>query len=175
MMYGGEFPDIKDDERLARAEALDIRNVRLSVADAWRKLGAQGTPDEAVLAMQDSRPVYRFHSGRRQWTIYADAGDGGGLNPESFARTASSWSGLKAGEATAEVLTEPDQWTVQSLYSGLRPMTKFTWPDGEEVYVSHVTGEVVQATTRRSRLLAYCGAVMHWLYFLPMTKNGQPR
>ena len=170
MMYGGGFPEIKQDERLAHAALLESSKVRLTVADGWARLGQQGRPEEARLAMQDGRPVYRFRSARKLQMVYAD--DGSKLNPASFAREAAAWIGLQAGAATTEVLTEPDQWTVQSPYRALRPLTKFSWPAGEEVYVSHVTGEVVQATTSKKRLAAYCGAVIHWLYFLPLRRNG---
>ena len=40
------------------------------------------------------------------------------------------------------------------------------------MYVSEVTGEVVQYTTRDSRIGAYFGAIPHWLYFTPLRENG---
>ena len=166
MMYGGEFPEIREEERLERAAVLDVSKVRVGVAEAW---GRDSAPDEARLGMQDGRPVYRFRSGHKRNAVYAD--DGSVLQPESFARVAAAWSGLDSGAAKAEALTEPDQWTVQSPYRALRPLTRFTWPNGDVVYVSHQTGEVVQATTSQRRLMAYCGAVMHWLYFLPLRRN----
>jgi len=43
-------------------------------------------------------------------------------------------------------------------------MFLFSWPDGEQVYVSARNGEVVQHTTRETRLAAYIGAIPHWLY-----------
>ena len=45
--------------------------------------------------------------------------------------------------------------------------------DGEQVYVSQVSGEVVQYTTTASRLGAYLGAIPHWLYFTPLRKHGR--
>jgi len=52
------------------------------------------------------------------------------------------------------------------------PLWKFSWPDGEQVYVTQTTGDVVQHTTTGSRLGAYAGAIPHWLYFTPLRRNG---
>ena len=54
----------------------------------------------------------------------------------------------------------------------LRPLWKYSWPNGEQVYVSETSGEVVQYTTTGSRLGAYVGAIPHWLYFTPLRKHG---
>ena len=40
------------------------------------------------------------------------------------------------------------------------------------MYVSQASGEVVQYTTRASRLGAYVGAIPHWLYVTPLRKHG---
>jgi len=74
--------------------------------------------------------------------------------------------------AKAETIREADQWTVSGQFGELRPLLKYTWPDGEQVYVSTVTGEVVQYTTRASRIAAYLGAIPHWLYFTPLRKHA---
>jgi hypothetical protein len=52
-------------------------------------------------------------------------------------------------------------------------MFLFSWPDGEQVYVSARNGDVVQHTTRETRLAAYFGAIPHWLYWTPLRKNGR--
>ena len=54
----------------------------------------------------------------------------------------------------------------------VRPLWKYSWPNGDQVYISEATGEVVQYTTTASRLGAYVGAIPHWLYFTPLRKNG---
>jgi hypothetical protein len=68
---------------------------------------------------------------------------------------------------------EADQWTLAGDFGALRPIRKYSWPDGQQVYVSTVTGDVVQYTTRSSRIAAYFGAIPHWLYFTPLRKHGQ--
>jgi hypothetical protein len=61
-----------------------------------------------------------------------------------------------------------DQWTLE-LRSEL-PLQKYRSDDGQgsEVYVSPSRGRVVLYTTSRDRLLAWLGAIPHWLYFLPL-------
>jgi hypothetical protein len=70
-------------------------------------------------------------------------------------------------------MTAEDQWTVGGLYYNYEPLTKYSWPNGEQVYIPRATGEVVQYTTRGSRLLSYLGPIPHWLYFTPLRKNPQ--
>ena len=51
-------------------------------------------------------------------------------------------------------------------------MWRYSWPDGEQVYVSQSSGEVAQYTTRASRMGAYVGAIPHWLYVTPLRRHG---
>ncbi|HEY6614461.1 MAG TPA: hypothetical protein VIZ32_08080, partial [Vicinamibacterales bacterium] len=65
-----------------------------------------------------------------------------------------------------------DQWTLQTRLADLSPIFKYSWPNGEQVYVSQSSGEVVQYTTTASRIGAYLGPIPHWFYFTPLRKNG---
>ena len=58
-----------------------------------------------------------------------------------------------------------DQWTVVVLKRN-SPFWRVRLADqaATDIYVSQVTGEVVQRTTRASRVLNWVGAVPHWLY-----------
>jgi hypothetical protein len=67
---------------------------------------------------------------------------------------------------------EIDQWTIQAGVRNVKPLWKYSWPNGEQVYVSQASGEVVQYTTTASRRGAYVGAIPHWLYFTFLRKNG---
>ncbi len=60
---------------------------------------------------------------------------------------------------------------MQGSYRALAPLWKYSWPDGQQVYMSLVTGDVVQYTTTASRLGAYLGPIPHWLYFTPLRRN----
>ena len=92
--------------------------------------------------------------------------------PELMLRVAAAWTGQPANAATDRVgrgSRSVDGWR---RLSRARPLWKYSWPNGEQVYVSENTGEVVQYTTTGSRLGAYVGAIPHWLYFTPLRKHG---
>ena len=127
----------------------------------------------------DGRPAYRFSGGAGRGgaargagaMVFADDGevlqvvDAGVMD-----RAAAAWAGRPAGEAAKRVVEDVDQWTVGSLRT-VRPLFKYSWPDGQQVYVNGNTGEVVQYTTTASRFWAYLGAIPHWLYFTPLRKH----
>src|SRR5262249_26462037 len=128
------------------------------------------SPTELHMAVYDGRPVYRFGFGARERVVYADDGrERAEVDRPSMRRVAAAWTGLPEGDAVVETVDGGDQWTVQSAPGGL---VRFSWPDGEEVYVSGKTGDVAQHTTRASRLGAYFGAIPHWLYVTPLRRRG---
>ncbi len=61
-------------------------------------------------------------------------------------------------------MKEPDQWTVEGRLRTMRPLYKYSFDDGQQVYVSG-DAQVVQYTTSESRFWAYLGAIPHWFYF----------
>jgi len=174
MMYW-DYPEVTAAARLARFQPIDAARVTVSPQAAWARLDDDRTPRSVRLAMYDGRPVYRFGFGGDERLVSADDGaEIAGFPPEQFRRVAAAWTGQPAAGARFEgALTVEDQWTVSGEFRALRPLRKYSWPSGEEVYVSEVTGAVEQATTRGSRLGAYLGAIPHWLYFTPLRKNGR--
>jgi PepSY-associated TM region len=61
---------------------------------------------------------------------------------------------------------EPDQWSVGLARPGALPFYR-AWlddPAGQQVYLSAHTGDLVQASTRQERALAWLGAIPHWIY-----------
>jgi hypothetical protein len=97
-----------------------------------------------------------------------------GFNESQARNVAAAWVHLPPGEAKLEAkqINHDDQWTVQQHYQAYRPLWKFAWPTGEVTYVSDVTGEVVQSTTRGSRLGAYFGAILHWIYITRLRREA---
>jgi hypothetical protein len=174
LMYW-DYPGVGPADRLERAAPLNAAQIRLSPEEAFAALGPSEPPDGVRIAMLAERPAYRFQWGRDQSVVYADTGE---LQPEfspALARnTAAAWAGQPAAAARFEgILTAPDQWTVSGEFGALRPLYKYSWPGGVEVYVSRATGEVVQSTTRGARLGAWFGAIPHWFYFTPLRRHGQ--
>jgi hypothetical protein len=174
MMYW-EYPLIMPEDRLAHAEILDASKIRLSPAEAYARLGADMPPPaEARLAMYDGRPAYKFGAGADQMIVYADSGAWQQqFHPELTRRIAAAWVNHPAALAKEQENAPLDQWTVYEGFAPLRPLRKYTWPDGEQVYVSTQNGEVAQYTTRAGRFGAYLGPIPHWLYFTPLRKNGE--
>jgi hypothetical protein len=172
MMYC-DYPSVGAEDRLVRAPLLDASRVQLSPEQAYARLELDQDPSSIRLATFDGRPLYYFRTGRDQSMVFADSGDElSEFPPEMNLRTAAAWTGQPAGWAGVEILTEPDQWTLEGNFRNVSPVEKYSWPNGEHVYISENNGEVIQYTTRSSRLFAYLGAIPHWLYFTPLRKNG---
>jgi hypothetical protein len=173
LMYW-DFPSVSAADRLTREPQLDASRILVSPGKAYDQLRINELPDRIWLSTYDGRPVYRFVVGEDQWMVYADNGqEQSEFPPDITLRIAAAWTGQPPGFAKVEENTEEDQWTVEGQFQDLRPIRKYSWPDGEQVYVSTVTGDVVQYTTRASRMGAYFGAIPHWLYFTPLRKHGQ--
>jgi PepSY-associated TM region len=166
MMYC-RFPRVEAEDRLARAPALDPSRIGVSPDPARRAVHSAGAPSQIRLNVLDGRPVYRFGFGRRSTLIYADDGQPvGPVRQEMALRIAAAWTGFSPATAISNgLITKDDRWMVYSSVRLYGPFWKYSWPNGEEVYVSRATGEVVHDTTRASRIGAYFGAIPHWLYF----------
>jgi len=178
MMYWS-YPEVGASDRLQRAPRLDPARVTVSPEQAFAAAGRDPDTSALRLGSFDGRPAYRFSGGAGRGggargtsaIVFADSGetlrvvDAGVMD-----RAAAAWAGRPAGEAAKRVVEDVDQWTVGSLRT-VRPIFKYSWPDGQQVYVNGSTGEVVQYTTTASRVWAYLGAIPHWLYFTPLRKH----
>jgi len=168
-----DFPGVSADDFIQRSPVLDPATIRLSPHEAYARLDSDEPAARVRLNTFDGRPVYRFGAGRGDRLVYADTGEEQVLvSPEMARRIASAWTLQPATSARQEFVEQPDQWTVQESFRALMPLWKFSWPDGEQVYISDATGEVVQYTTTRRRFWAYLGAIPHWLYFTPLRRHG---
>jgi hypothetical protein len=173
MMYW-DFPSVRAADRLSRSPALDPARIALSPEQAWAKLDARDSPTRIRLNSFDGRPIYRFSFGENAALVYADTGEEQIEVPrEMVDRAAAAWTRQPVTAAQVQPLDAVDQWTVQGQFPSLNPLWKYSWPSGEQVYVSQATGEVVQYTTTASRLGAYVGAIPHWLYFTSLRKHGE--
>lgn len=173
LMYW-DYPGVSAADRLRREPALDGSRILLLPGEAYNRLQISEPSDQVRLGTFDGRPVYKFVSHGHQWVVYADNGqEQSEFPPQMTLRIAAAWTAQPPGNAKLEDNTEEDQWTVAGQFRALRPIRKYSWPDGEEVYVSTMTGDVVQYTTRASRMGAYFGAIPHWLYFTPLRKHDR--
>jgi hypothetical protein len=169
-----DYPSVAEQSRLDRLVPLENNSVRISPEVAATRAG-MSQPDEARLSSILSRPVYRFRSAGRIVVVYADSGEVfHGFQEEQARQVGAAWTRLRPEQARLETrqIQEDDQWTVQQHFQMYRPLWKFSWPDGEQTYVSDVSGEVVQYTTRHSRLGAYLGAIPHWIYITQLRRKA---
>ena len=166
------YPEVSVAQRLEALPLIAADQVKVSLSEA-EALAQVPKIDRVRLTMLDGRPVYRFHTGRLQKLVFADRAEAlGQLNQESALRIASAWAKQPAAAAHFDgAMKHEDQWTLNKVVRPLRPFLRFSWPDGQEVYVSQVTGEVMQHTTRADRIGAYFGAIPHWLYFTALRKE----
>jgi hypothetical protein len=172
MMYWS-FPTVTAADRLERSPALDPSKVVLSPSEAAARLGID--PTETRLNTFNGRPVYRFGADRRPRIVYADTGqEQTAVSRALMDRAAYAWTGQLTSDAVVEPVQAVDQWTVQLPAGSLRPLWKYSWSNGEQLYISGTSGEVVQYTTRASRIGAYLGPIPHWFYFTPLRKH-QPQ
>jgi hypothetical protein len=171
MMYW-DYPSVKPADRLAHLAALDPATIRFSPSEAAAKAEVEA-PGAVRLTTFAGRPVYRFGGRGDSAVVYADTGEEQvEITQNEVAKIAQMWSGQSVKAATVESIEESDQWTLQNRVRDLQPLWKFSWPDGQQLYVSQASGDVIQYTTRPSRTAAYFGAIPHWLYFPPLRRNG---
>ena len=172
MMYTRDMPRLTPELRLERLPELDLDRIALAPAAAAGRAHLSPTPRSALLLTVLDRPAYRFDG----VTVFADTGERlDAVGPTAATAVASRFTG-RPREAVEYVgtLTEPDQWTL--VERSELPLHRFVIDDdaGTELYVSPRTAEVVMLTTRRSRALAWIGAIPHWFYFTALRGN-QPR
>lgn len=179
MMYW-RFPEVTADDRLDHSPRLDPAKIALTPEEAAQKAGIQFAPAQVRLNSFDGRPVYRFGGGGRggrgggNRMIYADTGEEQTqVSMEMADRIAAAWAQRPIQEATKASVEEPDQWTVGGVQRN-QPLYKYSWPDGQQVYLSGANGEVVQYTTFGKRVAAHVSAIPHWLYYTPLRKH-QPQ
>ncbi len=172
MMYA-RMPGMANEERLARADVLDLSTVTLSPAAAAEK-AALDQPGRVQVAMLQGRPVYKF-GGRDQIVVFADTGDFfEGVNQQQALEVARRYAPGYTGEIRFEEYVAepyPDQWALG--VRGQMPLYRFALEDAEatRIYVSEATGDVPLRTTRTERIWGYLGPVFHWVYFTPLRRH----
>lgn len=172
-----DYPKVLPAQKRAGLEPLAARQIERSPAEAWQEVGQDWPVLKVGLENFDGRPVYRFYGPRRaQVAAYADQAKGGlePIAPEAALRQAARFAGLLVSQGhLVELVDDEDQWTLNKAVRPTRPWFRFAFSDAAatEAYVSRRTGDVVQLTTRESRIGAYLGPVIHWFYFTPLRKE----
>jgi uncharacterized iron-regulated membrane protein len=167
MIYSRGMPRLTPQVRLSHLSPLNLRQVLLSPAEALKKAELDHPNGRITLLTVNERPAYRFgNSG----TVYADTGEFmDPIDSSGARRIAATFMNVSADQlGPAEQLNEPDQWTLTQ--ARLMPLYKVAINDEAQtqLYVSPDTAEVVQITTRASRILSWVSTIPHFLYFAPL-------
>jgi uncharacterized iron-regulated membrane protein len=172
MIYSRGMPRLTRQVRLSRLSPLNLSAVRLTASEAFERANLDRISGRVTLLTVNERPAYRFgNSG----TVFADNGElMTGIDSSAARTVAAKFMNIREDQLRpAEELTQPDQWTLTQ--TRLLPLYKVVVNDAAhtELYVSPETAEVVQVTTRASRVLAWVSTIPHFLYFAPLRlKNG---
>ena len=169
MMYVG-MPRLSAAERLGHIKPLDLSTARVEPAEAARRNDIEGR-QLRVEMYYDGRPIYRFDGNEK---VYADTGEQvGGASEEQALAFVRAWVPQFASSVRYDgYITDSDQWTLGER-RGTMPLHRIAVgdPAGTHYYISEVTGEPTMKTDRRSRVLGYVSAVLHWTYFTSFRRN----
>ncbi len=164
------YPSLPRSEQLARSEPIQLSRIRIDPATA---LSRMPTVSELRLISVAGRPVYVGRTSEdKSVGVAADTGEA--LPPVSVGM-AQTVAELFAG-AHAISVGGPlayDQWVVHQRFDRYRPLFRVSMNDPEQtdLYVSAITGEVVQRTRFAERAWNWPGAVLHWIYFTPLRQS----
>lgn len=170
MMYV-PFPSLADADRIAASEPVNVAALRIAPSQALAAAAGQpvdrltlvnvlGVP-RYVLAMADGRIVAVDNSG----TVAPP------LDAAAARRVAERFSRHRVAEVDGPF--GHDQWVVHQHFDASRPFFKAAVGDaaGTELYVSSISGEVLQRTTNFQRGWNWVGAVVHWIYPTVLRKS----
>jgi uncharacterized iron-regulated membrane protein len=169
MMYVA-YPKLSEARRLAGLDPIDWA--------AFREQGPRlpaGANAPLRIEMLAGRPVLSHYSLHGPELSDLEKGAPLGRVPaDQAARVAGQYSRGAAQRAPQLLgLIRDDQWTVSGRFAADRPLYRFALGDDErtEVYVSSVTGQLVQATTSSQRFWNWLGPIPHWLYFFELRRS----
>lgn len=151
MMYV-PFPSLSEQERLSFLDPVNSAAIRIEPGAALARCTAGGLTGLRLLSI-DQRPAYICHYlSMPVSAVFAD--DGSAVSPEVVV------------SSTLNGPFDYDQWIVHQQFDPYRPFYRNDLNDaaGTRLYISSLTGEVLQKTTRQQRVWNYFGAVVHWIY-----------
>jgi len=162
------FPHASRQERFEHLEVLtnnDFKNIKAFPA-------AKG---KVSLEKYQDQLVYRVYNGRRGQKVY-DAKTLDHLS--SFSQSQARYEAERFTGHTVshiEEVPELDSWIPWHYYKPLLPFYKCYIDDAAHtvVYVSSVSGTIIQETNRQSRWWARLGAIPHWIYFKQLKSNDE--
>lgn len=174
MIYSRGMPRLTPDVRLARLSPLDLNRVQLTLSEAAERAELGDVPQRAALLTVMDRPAYRF-TDRGSVTVFADNGELlEGVDADQAKAIAGRFMRLPESQMSyAGLIEESDQWTMTLARQLPLHRISANDPSRTDLYVAPATGEVVQVTTRGSRLLSWVSTIPHFLYFAPLRAKSE--
>ena len=165
------FPSLADADRVAAGETLDLRALHATPSQALAVAGGQPV-DRLRLVSILGAPRYLLTLA--DGTVLAVADSGTRATP--FDAVAARGAAARFAGRPVAGIDGPfthDQWVVHQHFDAARPFYRATVGDaaGTELYVSSVSGEVLQRTTTFQRGWNWVGAVIHWIYPTVLRKS----
>ncbi|MBK9308828.1 MAG: hypothetical protein IPM58_17465 [Nitrospira sp.] len=161
------YPSLTEGEWFSSAGELPTRECCVSFTSLVEKLERPDGIESLRLRLVGDRPVVVAQSLNGLLTAFsADSGDLlAPFTQEGIERIVQPFSGGRVIDVVE--LIDHDVWTVHQRFDPYRPLWKVQL-SGERravLYVSSVTGDVVQDTTAEERRWNLIGAVIHWWYW----------
>lgn len=158
------FPVLSVEEILRRSAPVEIDKIKTSPSEALSFSGINSV-DRFRLVNRGGKAVYIITPTKGQ-AVSVSADDGKAAAIDALGAKQIVEDFIQNAVAAVDGPLDFDQWIVSDEFDPYRPFYR-AWTDdahGTSLYVSAMTGEVVQRTTRRERLWNYAGAVVHWIY-----------
>jgi len=163
------FPSLGKADAVAMAEPIAAGAVQVSPAQALALADKDATG--LRLVQRAGAPAYLAQTAKSP--IVIDAGTGARLGPIEAAQAESIVAAAGFRVARVDGPFAYDQWIVHNQFDPVRPFFRVNLRDGAgtQLYVSAVTGEIVQRTTFSERAWNWGGAVLHWVYITPLRSS----
>jgi len=158
------YPKLTQEERIPRLETVAPDLVRIAPIQVAAMLG--GEPDKLRLAMHLGRPLYHALYQDTWHSVWADSGEKLSATPDDIRASAQAF--LPDASITNTELIERDQWSISSSLHPYRPLHRVSFANGDVLYLSSRTAEVVLDTSRSERAWNWLGSIIHWIYFTPL-------
>jgi len=166
------FPSLPTGARLAHGDPVDIGRVRISPAAALAAApGLRAVRLRLISVAGHPRYVLSAAAGPVV-SVSAESGKLLGPLPADTARAvAESFSGQPTAGITGPF--DYDQWIVHDQYDDFRPFYRVALADGRgtELYVSSLSGELLQRTRHAERVWNFVGSVVHWANIVALRRH----
>jgi hypothetical protein len=177
VMHFVPYPSLTAADRRGGLAPIDLAHVEASPSEALAASRIANSA-RARLTQRSDGPVYLISNSSTAIALHGEDVSAAEVVSAELARAITSdyamrrqWDAAKAGTAA---LQDYDRWTLSAEFDRYRPLYRVALsdPSGTDLYVSKLTGEVVQATSRRQRTWNYAGSVAHWIYLTALRSHS---